>query len=249
MDGENRMNTQRHVVLDTETTGFKPEEGHRVIEIGAVELYGFQKGRSYQQYINPERDIPEASFQVHGLSQKFLQNKPVFADVVTEFLSFIEDSTLLIHNQAFDMSFINHHLAELGYAKLSNQVIDTIDVARKKYPGQSNSLDSLCRRFNINLDDRKQHGALKDSILLTEVWLELHGGRQTIMDFNHHQHPTTDSSANDKSPNHHATKQNNITKERSFPIDKAELEQHEKLLATKIPNNIWEGDTTAIAKK
>ncbi|MDI9314338.1 MAG: DNA polymerase III subunit epsilon [Hydrotalea sp.] len=252
------MSTQRYVVLDTETTGFKPEEGHRIVEIGAVELHGFQKGDTYQQYINPERDVPEASFQVHGLSQKFLKNKPVFADVVNDFLAFIGDATLLIHNSDFDMNFINHHLAELGFPILKNNVIDTVTVARKKFPGQSNSLDALCRRFNISLDDRQQHGALKDSLLLVDVWLELNGGRQASLNLNPDNNKAkADAGASSDMVNPgvastpflagHATAApsngNDNGKSplapRHFVASADELAQHQQLLHEKIPNNIW----------
>ncbi|MCX8515706.1 MAG: DNA polymerase III subunit epsilon, partial [Alphaproteobacteria bacterium] len=172
------MNNQRTIVLDTETTGFKPDEGHRIVEIGAVELFGFSLGQQFQRYINPERPMPTAAFEVHGLSSRFLANKPLFADIVEEFLAFLGDATLLIHNSDFDMNFINHHLEELGYPKLSNQVIDSVAVARRSFPNQPNTLDALCRRFNIDLSDRTHHGALKDSLLLAEVWIELNGGRQ-----------------------------------------------------------------------
>lgn len=258
------MSNQRYVVLDTETTGFKPAEGHRIVEIGAVELHGFQQGAQYQQYINPERDVPVASFQVHGLSEKFLKNKPLFAEVVHEFLQFIGDATLLIHNSDFDMNFINHHLAELGFPHLTNNVIDTVGVARKKFPGQSNSLDALCRRFNISLDDRQQHGALKDCLLLADVWLELNGGRQTSFNLNPekspkqnpdqmatqkkatpaatHGHPADKSinSSNETSPNNTAARTGDKTiAPRDFVASPEELAQHQQLLKEKIPNNIW----------
>ncbi len=253
------MTNQRYVVLDTETTGFKPEEGHRIIEIGAVELEGFQKGKEYQQYINPLRDVPQASFQVHGLSEKFLKNKPLFVDVVDDFLNFIGDATLLIHNSDFDMAFINHHLAELGYRALTNPVIDTVMVARKKFPGQSNSLDALCRRFDISLEERQQHGALKDCLLLVDVWLELNGGRQASLNLesqgtskktnnqvstpapviNNQLANNSGSVMNDQEVRANIGNNNAHRPARLFVASAEELQQHQELLAQKIPNNLW----------
>ncbi len=170
----------REIVLDTETTGFAPEEGDRIVEIGAVELYNhLPTGKTYRQYINPERSMPKGAFEVHGLGDDFLRDKPVFASVGQAFLDFIQDSTLVIHNAAFDMKFLN---AELKWAKMPEipweQAFDTLQVARKKYPGSPASLDALCRRFNIDNSSRTLHGALLDSEILAEVYLELIGGRQ-----------------------------------------------------------------------
>ncbi|MEO9651294.1 MAG: DNA polymerase III subunit epsilon [Roseobacter sp.] len=170
----------REVVLDTETTGFDPESGDRIVEIGAVELIGHMAtGRTYHQYINPERSMPEEAFQVHGLGDDFLRDKPKFAQVGQAFLDFIGDSKLVIHNAAFDIKFLN---AELKWMKLPQipweQAIDTLAIARKKFPGSPASLDALCRRFNIDNTSRTLHGALLDSEILAEVYLELIGGRQ-----------------------------------------------------------------------
>jgi DNA polymerase-3 subunit epsilon len=170
----------REIVLDTETTGFDPETGDRIVEIGAVELMGHvATGRTYHQYINPERAMPEDAFQVHGLGDDFLRDKPRFAEVGQAFLDFIGDAKLVIHNAAFDMKFLN---AELKWMKLPQipweQAIDTLAIARKKFPGSPASLDALCRRFGINNDARTLHGALLDSEILAEVYLELIGGRQ-----------------------------------------------------------------------
>ncbi len=170
----------REVVLDTETTGFDPETGDRIVEIGAVELKGHvPTGRTYHQYINPERDMPEDAFAVHGLSEDFLRDKPKFAEVGQAFLDFIGDAKLVIHNASFDMKFLN---AELGWAKMAtlpmDQAIDTLMIARKRFPGSPASLDALCRRFGIDNSARTLHGALLDSDILAEVYLELIGGRQ-----------------------------------------------------------------------
>ena len=170
----------REIVLDTETTGFEPNEGDRIVEIGAVELFNhLPTGRTYHQYINPKRNMPEAAFNVHGLSEEFLSDKPVFKDIAQEFIDFIKDSKLVIHNASFDMKFLN---AELGWinrpALPVHQAIDTLAIARRKFPGSPASLDALCRRFGIDNSSRTLHGALLDSEILAEVYLELVGGRQ-----------------------------------------------------------------------
>jgi len=170
----------REIVLDTETTGFDPGAGDRIVEIGAVELLNHMPtGRTYQQYINPERAMPKEAFEVHGLGDDFLRSKPVFANIAQAFLDFIGDAKLVIHNASFDMKFLN---AELGWVKRApipmDQAIDTVTIARKKYPGSPASLDALCRRFGVDNSARTVHGALLDSEILAEVYLELIGGRQ-----------------------------------------------------------------------
>lgn len=169
----------REIVMDTETTGLDPNSGDRIVEIGAVELFNHMPtGKTYHQYINPERDMPEGAFAVHGLSAEFLSDKPLFTDVAQAFLDFIEDSKLVIHNASFDMKFIN---AELKWVERPEvpwaQALDTLAIARKKFPGAQNSLDALCRRFGIQTE-RELHGALLDSEILAEIYLELIGGRQ-----------------------------------------------------------------------
>ncbi|PLS22780.1 DNA polymerase III subunit epsilon [Neptunicoccus cionae] len=169
----------REIVMDTETTGLDPHSGDRIVEIGGVELWNhLPTGKTYHQYINPERDMPQEAFDVHGLSIDFLRDKPVFAKIAQEFLDFVGDAKLVIHNAAFDMKFLN---AELGWLNLPqlpySQAIDTLDIARRKFPGAQNSLDALCRRFGITTE-RALHGALLDSEILAEVYLELIGGRQ-----------------------------------------------------------------------
>lgn len=173
----------REIILDTETTGLDPATGDRIVEIGAVELLNhLPTGRTYHVYINPERDMPREAEAVHGLSSAFLKDKPVFATVAQEFLEFIGDAALIIHNASFDMAFIN---AELGFVRLPSippeRVVDTLHIARQKHPGAANSLDALCRRYGIDNSKRTKHGALLDSELLAEVYLELIGGRQTAL--------------------------------------------------------------------
>ena len=173
----------REIVMDTETTGLDPFTGHRIVEIGAVELLNhIPTGNVYHQYINPQRDMPEEAFNVHGLSQEFLASKPLFADVAQDFLRFIEDGVLIIHNAPFDMKFLNAEFSWMDVEQLSmDRVIDTLALARKRYPMGPNSLDALCRRYGIDNSRRDKHGALLDSELLADVYMELIGGRQTVL--------------------------------------------------------------------
>lgn len=170
----------REIVLDTETTGFDPESGDRIVEIGAVELLGHvPTGKTYHQYINPERSMPQDAFEVHGLGDDFLRDKPVFKQIAQDFIDFIGDAKLVIHNAAFDMKFINAELKWLGAEPIPwERAVDTLEIARRKFPGSPASLDALCRRYGIDNSARTLHGALLDSEILAEVYLELIGGRQ-----------------------------------------------------------------------
>lgn len=175
----------REIVLDTETTGVEALKGDRIVEIGCVELVNHcPTGRTYHVYINPERDMPEGAFKVHGLSAAFLSDKPVFAAVASEFAAFIADAKLVIHNAAFDVGFINMEFGRLGLpAIVPALVVDTLSMARRKHPGASNSLDALCSRYGIDNSRRTKHGALLDSEILAEVYIELIGGKQTSLGF------------------------------------------------------------------
>jgi len=170
----------REIVLDTETTGLNPLGGDRIVEIGCIELVNhLATGEVYHQYINPERDMPEGAFAVHGLSEEFLAGHPNFSEIADAFIDFIGDATLVIHNAQFDMGFINAELARMERPPVPmDRSIDTVGMARKKFPGAQASLDALCRRFQIDNSDRALHGALLDAELLAEVYLELIGGRQ-----------------------------------------------------------------------
>jgi DNA polymerase-3 subunit epsilon len=174
----------REVVLDTETTGLDPASGHRIVEIACLELINhLPSGRQFQRYLNPDRDIPEDAVTVHGLTAAFLADKPRFGDVVAELLAFIDGAPLVIHNAEFDMRFLNAELAKLEQPELaSSQAVDTLMLARRKFPGSPNSLDALCKRFNVDNSARSLHGALLDAELLAEVYLELIGGRQAGFD-------------------------------------------------------------------
>ncbi|MCB5409412.1 DNA polymerase III subunit epsilon [Pseudogemmobacter faecipullorum] len=170
----------REIVLDTETTGFDPEQGDRIVEIGAVELFNHMPtGKTYHQYINPERAMPREAFEVHGLGDDFLRDKPVFAAIGRDFQSFVGESKLVIHNASFDMKFLNFELKRMGLATMPmSQAIDTLMMARQRFPGSPATLDALCRRFGVDNSRREKHGALLDSEILAEVYLELIGGRQ-----------------------------------------------------------------------
>ena len=170
----------REIVLDTETTGFEPNDGDRIVEIGAVELLNhLPTGETFHVYINPERSMPQGAFEVHGLGDDFLRDKPVFSAVAQPFLDFVGDARLVIHNAAFDMKFLNAELGWLGLPLLAwERAVDTLAIARRRFPGAPASLDALCRRFGIDNSARTLHGALLDSQILAEVYLELIGGRQ-----------------------------------------------------------------------
>ena len=169
----------REIVVDTETTGLSPATGHRVIEIGCLELVNHMPtGEAFHEYLNPERDVPAEAVRIHGLTDEFLSSKPIFEAVADKFLEFVRGAKLIIHTADFDLGFLNPELARVAHSALTNHVTDTLALARKKYPGGQASLDALCRRFNIDNSARTKHGALLDAELLAEVYLELIGGRQ-----------------------------------------------------------------------
>ena len=173
----------REIVLDTETTGLDPASGHKIVEIGCIELINHMPTENnFHQYINPERDMPEEAFAVHGLSEEFLAKQPVFAEIAEKFIEYIGDAPLIIHNARFDMGYLNAELAACGLAELDMaRSLDTVTMARRKFPGARVSLDALCQKFEIDNSDRTLHGALLDARLLSDVYLELIGGRQPEM--------------------------------------------------------------------
>ncbi len=176
----------RQIVLDIETTGLEPKQGHRIIEIGCVELYHRRKtNNQYQQYLNPEREIEDGAYDVHGISNEFLADKPVFADAAQEFINFIRDSELIIHNAPFDVGFINAELKKLGpqWGKIEDYctIVDTLVMAREMHPGQKNSLDALCKRYEIDNSQRDLHGALLDAQILVDVYLVMTGGQVDLL--------------------------------------------------------------------
>lgn len=224
----------REVVLDTETTGLDPASGHRIVEIGCVELVGgLRTGQFFHAYLNPERDMPEEAFRVHGLSGDFLRDKPIFAQIVDEFMDFIGDAPLIIHNAGFDMRFINAELERLGFPGYPmSRAVDTVTMARKKFPGAPASLDALCKRFGIDLSARTKHGALLDAELLSDVYLELLGGRQVMLALNPLSSGTSDA------PKPLEVTERKQQAAREFPLCAEELEAHEALLH-KLKNPLW----------
>jgi DNA polymerase-3 subunit epsilon len=181
----------REIVLDTETTGLSPADGHRVLEIGAVEIiHQVLTGKVFHTLINPEREVPQDAARVHGHTAAVLKDKPVFASIVDELLAFIRDSRLVIHNAEFDISFVNAELARLGREAIGmERVVDTLTLARRKHPGQQNSLDALCERYGVDRSRRVKHGALLDAEILVEVYCELTGGRQRSLAFGEERGP------------------------------------------------------------
>lgn len=223
----------REIALDTETTGLDPESGHRMVEIGCVEMWGrVRSGKVFHSYINPERDMPPDAERIHGLSAEFLSDKPVFSQVVADFLEFVGDAPLVIHNATFDMKFLNYELKSLGFKALSNErVVDTLLLARRKFPGAPANLDALCRRFNIDLSARTKHGALLDAELLADVYLELMGGRQAAMSLDAAPESAEKTVEADSAPLEIAL--------RVFSASEAEKAAHREFLQ-KLKNPIWE---------
>ncbi|MDI1231672.1 MAG: DNA polymerase III subunit epsilon [Methylobacter sp.] len=184
---DKRTFTNRLVVLDTETTGLNPQEGHRIIEIGCVELVNRRlTGKRFHTYINPERIIDDGAIEVHGITNQFLEDKPSFADIVKDFIAFIQGAELVIHNAPFDVGFINYEFSRLnnqaGTVADYSKVFDTLTYARKKHPGQRNSLDALCKRYGIDNSHRDLHGALLDAEILADVFLLMTGGQSSLLD-------------------------------------------------------------------
>ncbi|MCE7886479.1 MAG: DNA polymerase III subunit epsilon [Alphaproteobacteria bacterium PRO2] len=222
----------REIVLDTETTGMFPDDGDKIVEIGCLELANhIPTGKTLQIYLNPERDIPPEAVAVHGLTREFLKDKPVFSQVYTDLLDFIGDAKLVIHNAEFDMKFLNAELRAVGHPPLQwNRVVDTVTMARQKYPGQPANLDALCRRFGIDNTERTLHGALLDSELLAEVYMELLGGRQ---------HGLLTIGADAAGTRHVAAKIDRPYREpRVFTASKKELAAHAEMLQ-KLANALW----------
>ena len=210
----------REIVLDTETTGLSPRDGHRIVEIGCVELVNHvATGETYHQYVNPERPMPEEAFAIHGLSDEFLSGQPVMADVMDGFVEFAGDAALVIHNAEFDMRFINAELDRLGKDELPmSRAVDTVRMAREKFPGAPASLDALCRRFNIDNSSRSLHGALLDAQLLAEVYLELIGGRQPDLELkaDKAKSEARAGSAERREPRPHAAAEEELAAHRAF---------------------------------
>ncbi|MBR5154807.1 MAG: DNA polymerase III subunit epsilon [Alphaproteobacteria bacterium] len=226
----------REIVFDTETTGFDPQKGDKLVEIGAVELINHvPTGRTYHQYINPEREVPEEVIKVHGLTNEFLNSYPSFDKIAKEWVEFVGDDGILVaHNATFDMNFINYQLKELGFEIYSNdRVIDTLEIAKSKFPGQRNNLDVLCKRFGIDNSARTFHGALLDAELLAEVYLELLGGAEPTMDL-------ASNISSKKGGNEEViTLKREYRESRKFTLSEEELAVHRSFLESNIKKPIW----------
>lgn len=223
---------KREIVLDTETTGLDPASGHRMVEIGCVELIrGLRTGKTFHSYLNPQRDVPDEAYRVHGISTEFLKDKPIFAEKVDAFLEFIGDSPLVIHNAAFDMKFVNYELGALGFPAIDyGRAVDTVLIARRKFPGSPASLDALCKRFSIDLSGRTKHGALLDAELLADVYLELLGGRQGSMGLDVAAAAVAQAAVSDAPAQ--------LREARSFPPSPEEEAAHAEMVG-KLKNPLW----------
>jgi DNA polymerase-3 subunit epsilon len=222
----------REVIVDTETTGLDPKTGDRIIEIGCVEMVNkLPTGNSFQTYLNPDYPLSEASIRITGLTNQFLADKPRFKDKMDEFLNFLGDSNLVIHNAPFDMKFINAELMRENRPLISmDRVVDTLKIARQKYPGSPASLDALCRRYSISIKERSYHGALLDAELLSLVYVELMGGRQISFAFSSNE-------INKNEGNEYVRVRANFI-ERTFPLSDGEIEAHKQFIE-KLKNSLW----------
>ncbi len=220
----------KSITLDLETTGLDPFQGHKIIEIGCVELYNnFPTGVTWQKYVNPMRNIPLEAYEIHGITEDFLADKPVFSEVVDDFLSFIEGASLVIHNASFDLKFLNYELQQINKDSLSRfNIIDTLVLAKKLFPGMPANLDSLSRRYKIDITKRKKHGALLDAEILAEVYLEMQGGRQQGINLKIKEEKKIDKvlTADDYNKS-------------IYTLKEQEIKLHDEML-TKIKDNMWE---------
>ncbi|MDG1996567.1 MAG: DNA polymerase III subunit epsilon [Emcibacteraceae bacterium] len=223
----------REVVFDTETTGFDPFNGDKLVEIGCIVVDDYiPTGETYHVYINPERDMPLGAFEIHGLSEEFLKEKPTFSEIVGDFRDFCGDMNLVAHNADFDMKFINWEMENLGFSPYpASRAIDTLAIARRKFPGASNTLDALCRRFSVDNSNRVKHGALLDAELLADVYLELMGGRQTGLGL-----MSDDKKASDN--NSTQTVERKFREPRLHTASEEELIRHQDFVK-KIEKNLW----------
>lgn len=226
----------REIVIDTETTGLKPEDGERVIEIGALELEnGFPTGRTFHVYLNPEgRAVHPGALEVHGIEDEFLKDKPVFAEIAEEFLAFVSEANLVAHNAAFDMAFINAELARNEHPPIPDaRVVDTLALARRRHPMGPNSLDALCNRYGIDNAHRTRHGALLDAELLAEVYIELNGGRQAALGLE------TGAAQSDEADPAIAAKRRSRPQPLPSRLDAQTLERHRVFVATLGDAPLW----------
>ena len=219
----------KEIVLDTETTGLSVKEGHRIVEIGCVELENFiPTSKKFHCYLNPERKVSQKAFEVHGYSDEFLSKQKKFNDIVDDFLNFIKDKKLIIHNADFDLSHLNNELEILGKEKIKNEIIDTLELAKNKFPGSSISLDALCKKYRIDNSKRKQHSALMDCDLLTKVYINLVDQKE----------PTLDFKVNNEKKNNENDIQKAYYKKIIYPSTE-EIKLHNEFLKNKIKRNFF----------
>jgi DNA polymerase III subunit epsilon len=232
--------TMREVVFDTETTGLSPASGDRLVEMGCVELVNrIETGRTYHCYYNPERTMPIEAQNVHGLSDAFLADKPLFEDRVEEFLDFIEDSPLIAHNASFDFSFVNHELAECGRLTIPRtRMVDTLALARVRHPGAKHSLDALCTRYGIDRSHRVKHGALLDAQLLSQLYVELTGGRQIGLELVAELGPLRSAIDFSEARTVSSVASRALRQPRLFAASDAEMERHQAFIA-KLTDPLW----------
>lgn len=218
----------REIIFDTETTGLDPDQGHRIVEIGCIELVNLvPTGNIFHQHLNPERDIPAEATRIHGLTEEFLKDHPVFKEISQKFLDFIGEATLVAHNAEFDMRFINWELNNAGHQKIPmSRTVDTLQLARSRFPGSPNNLDALCKRLGVDNSNRTKHGALLDSEILAAVYLELRGGKQAGLELVQQKTNAT------------VKLEKKIRAPRSFSPSREELEAHEKFILT-LKEPLW----------
>jgi DNA polymerase-3 subunit epsilon len=230
----------REICLDTETTGLDPKDGHKIIEIACFELINKVKtGKVFHSFVNPLRDVPHEAFRIHGISTEFLKDKPTFDLIADKFLEFIGDDILVIHNASFDIKFLNFELNFLRKKTLEmSRVIDSLMLARKKFPGGQNSLDALCKRFNLDLSKREKHGAMIDTELLCDVYIELMGGAQEGFGFDNIK---KNDSIKSNQITDVAVPRNNkkIIADRNFELTSEELKMHEDFIKLNFKTTFW----------
>lgn len=227
----------REIAFDTETTGLEPRQGHRIVEIGCIELIDrVRTGKFFHAYVNPERDVPQRVVNIHGITEEFLADKPLFRKIAAQFLEFVGDSPLVIHNAAFDIKFINFELERASFPEINaKRAIDTLVIARAKFPGAKVSLDALCDRFGVNLSRREKHGALLDAELLADVYIGLTGGKQGSM------FDESSKEAANKIITIPAVKNEFASLEqREYILSEEEIEKHKEFISKKLKNAMWE---------
>ena len=234
------INKMREICLDTETTGLDPKDGHKIIEIACFELINRVKtGKVFHSFVNPLREVPHDAFRIHGISTEFLKDKPTFDLIADKFLDFIGDDILVIHNASFDIKFLNFELNILRKKTLEmSRVVDSLMLARKKFPGGQNSLDALCKRFNLDLSKREKHGAMIDTELLCDVYIELMGGAQEGFGFDNFK--KNETSKNNEIIDLVVPKNNKkIIPDRNFVLSNEDLKQHEDFIKKNFKTNFW----------